>query len=228
MNERQKNMSDVICPSDKVLDGFLSHTLTDEQALAVIDHVERCPQCKGKLADLVEWSWENFSANALSTTAEEEQRGREFIARKTAIRRYWRGMDVLFMPQQEHLAAAGGQTADQLQEQMAVKSGFLHFEAAIDKQNHDYWFVKLSIPVVVTDKSRLRMQVFEYDEDRCERPVMKGILTFCGVKLKVIDGRASMSLSEFNRAKGFSMISFCREEGRNIPGEPVLGFGMRT
>ena len=134
----------------------------------------------------------------------------------------------MFTPRQEHLAAAGGQTADQLQEQVAVKSGFVHFEAAVDKQNRDYWFVKLSIPVVVTDKSRLRMQVFEYDANRQECPVPKGLLTFCGVKLEVCDGRASMSLAEFNKAKGFSMISFRRESGRDIPGEPVLGFGMRA
>lgn len=215
------------CPSEETLRLFVERQLDAEQSVDVALHMAKCQSCKAKVVDWVEWSPENFSANVRSLTEEEERRGREWVARRCEITRIWRDVFQMFTPRQEHRAAAGGQTADQLQEEVANKFGFIHFTSIVDRQHRDYWHVKLAIPVEITPKSRIRMQVFESDGNGGERMVHKGVLTFCGNAMQVENGRVSKPVSEID-FKHNSMIALRRESGRDIPGEPVLGFGMRA
>ena len=216
------------CPSEETLRLFVERQLGAEQSVDVALHMAKCQICKDKVVDWVEWSPENFAANVRSLTEEEERRGREWVAHRCEADRIWRDVFQMFTPRQEHRAAAGGQTADQLQEKFAVSSGFLHFQSVVDKSHRDYWHVELAIPVNVTEKSLIRMRVFVNDPDGQEQPLGKGRLVFCGVALDVKDGKASMSLTEFQKSRKLSMISLSIDSNRDVPGAPVLGFGMRA
>ena len=190
------------CPDKELITAFVECALPAETAGEVAMHVSHCEQCRKGMRELV-----------LSKV-------------KGKVRDWWAELRESFSPSREYLAAADGQTADQSQHDTAARSGFIHFTANLDDGDVDFWHVKLALPTVVTDESRLRMQVLDKDEQRIEC----GELTFCGAKLRVEDGRASMPVSEFRmyiKNPDNAMISLRRAAGREVEGLPVLAYDVQ-
>lgn len=190
------------CPNREMMMSFIDRTLPPEAAGDIALHVSHCEQCRQSMQELIRSK-----------------------AKKT-VQDLWTKLRESFTPSREYLAAADGQTADQSQHDTASKSGFIHFMANLDDEDADFWHVKLALPTIVTNESKLRLQVLDRDDRRIER----GVLTFCGARLSVKDGRASMLVSEFQtyiKNPANSMISFGRESGREVEGVPVLAYGMQ-
>lgn len=189
------------CPDGELMNAFVECTLPSETAGDVAKHVSHCERCRNCMRELV------------------------FAKMQEKVLERWARIREAFNPIREYLAAADGQTADQLQHDVAMRSGFIHFVANLDDRDVDFWHVKLALPTVVTDDSLIRLTVLDKASERVEC----GVLTFCGVKLPVEGGSASMSVSEFRahiRNPENSMISFRRAEGREIEGMPVLAYDM--
>ena len=190
------------CPNRELMNAFVERTLPPETAGDVAMHVSHCERCRTGMRELV------------------------LVKAQEKVRERWTSIREVFAPRREYLAAADGQTADQLQHDAAVRSGFIHFTAHLDENDADFWHVKLALPTVITNESRLRLQVLGKNEQRIER----GELVFCGAKMPVEQGRASMLVSEFRayiKNPENSMISFRRATGREIEGIPVLAYDMQ-
>jgi len=214
------------CPPKEALIKFAERTLSAEESVEVVAHAVNCSQCVRMISDYVESLAAGISPEQCDGDRLLEWRGRQAIARMREKSQVWQGVFSMFEPVGEHLAAAAGQTPDQMQAEMAVKSGFVHFISVVDKTHRQYWHVRMSIPVTVTDQSELRFQVYEKDDGEGERPVDVGVLKFCGSILEVKKGRASIPVSSFGKAERRPIISLVRESVGEMPGEPVLGYGM--
>ena len=214
MNEKAKNEGN--CPDEWTLSRFAENRLDEGAAGTVLEHVAGCARCRAKIADLASW----LAQTRESAQAEEMRE----MAHKTWLRMQWRRLAERLRPGAVVRAAADGQTGDQRQTKNAIGSGFIHFRSRTPRGRKDGWHVKLSIPSSPTEKTRLRMAVL----DGTDEPVPRGTLHFCRLSLPVVDGRAVMALSDFQRNMDAAVISLCREDGADVPGDPVLGFDLMT
>lgn len=208
-----------ICPDEKTLGLFVEQALEAEQMESVAGHLLDCPQCRERARDHAEWiaAGRKLDVNEAPTEVWQAVRAVHLSARLKDARMRWRRIAATFMPKREYLAAADGQTADQVQQDMAVRSGFIYFAANVPPGHKDAWHARLAIPTAVTDETVLRLQVF----DGADRPVENGTLTFCGVDLGIEEGYAYMSIKSFRKNIGISLIALKTEDGRVVPGEPV-------
>lgn len=214
MNEKARNEGG--CPDEWTLSRFAENRLDEGAAGAVLEHVAGCARCRAKIVGLASWL-EQPRKSAPSAEMRE-------MARKTWLRMQWRRLAERLRPEAVVRAAADGQTGDQRQTKNAIGSGFIHFLSRTPRGRKDGWHVKLSIPSCPTEKTRLRMAVL----DGTDEPVPHGTLHFCRIPVPVVDGHAVMALSDFQRNMDAAVISLCREDGADVPGDPVLGFDLMT
>lgn len=196
------------CPGRERLTLFVERGLPPAEMAETAAHVATCGTCAESVRDLAEWL-------AADRPAAPEML---FRVRMALLPARWRAVAAAFVPDREILAAADGQSADQIQQETAVRSGFLHFAAALPEGHRDGWRAKLAIPASVTEETVLRISV----EDGAGRPVEAGTLVFCGVALDVLRGRVFLPVRTFRDNIGTAMIALKRDGGGEVPGEPVL------
>ena len=208
-----------MCPDAETLGLFVERSLEPGRMEAIALHLLDCPRCRQVAKDHAEWIADGRKTDVGNATPEEWQkvRGIYCSVRGRDMQVRWKEIAAAFSPKREYLAAADGQTADQVQQDMAMRSGFIHFAANLPVGHKDAWHARLALPTAVTDDTMLRLQVFDGEG----MPVESGTLTFCGVDLGIKDGYAYMSIKSFRDNIGVSLIALKTEEGRVIPGEPV-------
>lgn len=212
------------CPEETTLTLFVEQGLPPDEMAETATHLLSCPACAETVKDLAAWLAAGRESD-LSSASPEDQAAVEgilFRNRLALLSDRWRTVASAFAFDREVLAAADGQSADQIQQETALRSGFLLFASELPKEHRDAWRAKLAIPASVTADTVLRISV----EDAAGHPVGSGTLTFCGVPLAVKDGRCFMPIRTFQENLGKAMVSLKRGSGGDIPGEPVLGGGM--
>ena len=207
------------CPGEEVLQQFAERLLDEAQMEAVVSHLLECSRCRESVKDIAEWLAAGRILDVDDATPDEKRIVEKCIAavREKHAQTLWRRIFAIAAPSRVYLAAADGQTADQLQRETALKSSFIHFVSCGSEKHKDAWHAMLAVPVEATDETCLRLQVFDKDE----RPVESGALTFCGVDLPIEDGYAYMPIKTFREHVGVSLIALKTEDGRTIPGMPV-------
>ena len=208
-----------MCPDGMTLGLFVERSLEPEQMEAVALHLLDCPRCRTEAKDHAEWIADGRRIDVGNATMDEWQavRGIYRSVREKNMRSRWKEIAAAFGPKREYLAAADGQTADQVQQDVAMRSGFIHFAANVPAGHRDAWSARLAVPTAATNETVLRLQVFDGEGN----PVGSGKLTFCGVDLDIEDGYSYMSVKSFRKNIGVSLIALKTDDGRVIPGEPV-------
>lgn len=148
---------------------------------------------------------------------------RQILERRSQenLKSLWDEIFAAFKPNNCYLAAADGQTGDQIQQETASLSGFVHFVSSNPPTEDDSWHVKLAIPTKVTGDTRLRLQVL----DSKEQPIKSGTLVFCGVDIDIGDqGYAYISGKTFMEHIGISLIALKKTDGTIISGVPVRAY----
>ena len=207
------------CPDFDSLMAYMDRRLGEDESERVAVHLASCGSCREYVRNYTELSKvpqtvlpEDIRARIRQTveSALQKRRGNVFAIR-------WKTIARAFEPTREYLAAADGQSADQVQQEIAIKSGFIRFASKVPVGDPNAWRVRLAIPIERTDRCRLRMQV----EDAKGNPVEDGVLTLCGVELEVKGGRAYMGYRDFMENLKLEMISLRRGSGEDVPGVPV-------
>lgn len=207
------------CPDFDSLMAYADRRLGDDESERVAVHLASCCSCREYVRNYTELS------KVPQTALPEDVRAQIRRAVESAMEKrmgnvlsiQWKTIAHAFEPTCEYLAAADGQSADQVQQEIAIKSGFIRFASKVPADDPNAWKVRLAIPIERTDKCRLRMQV----EDAKGNPVEDGVLTLCGVELEVKGGRAYMGYRDFMKNLKLEMISLRRGSGEDIPGIPV-------
>lgn len=212
-----------MCPDEETLGFFVEQVLEPEQMEAVALHLLDCPRCRKSAKEHAEWIAAGRRIDVNDATPAEWQAVRDIYSsvRKKDIQRRWAEIVAAFSPKRDYLAAADGQTADQVQQDIAMRSGFVYFASSVPAGHRDAWYAKWAVPTAATDDTVLRLQVFDGDG----KPVEAGTLTFCGVDLGIDEGYAYMPIKTFRENIGVSLIALKRDDGRIIPGEPVSARG---
>jgi len=210
------------CPDRETLRFFVERGLDSEGMIIVSQHLKTCARCREEVKSHAMWLASGLEIDVADAT--EEERGIVWnILRPTssvAVGDLWRNILEMFRKPHEYLAAADGQTADQIQQTNADLSGFFHFASKGSCGYKDAWYARLAIPSIVTDKTLFRFQVYD-SQDWNRHPVESGVLNFCGVDLVVQDGYATISLKTFRENVGVALITFRRSGGETVPGEPI-------
>lgn len=202
------------CPDDWTFSRFVENRLNGEISGTVLEHVAGCPRCRAKAAELT--CWLSCAQQDAPTTETRD------MVHRTWLRAQWRRVAERLTPDTVALAAADGQAGDQRQMKNALGSGFIHFLSRTPRGLKTGWHVKLSIPPCPTTKTLLRLTVL----DGTDEPVQQGTLHFCRIPISVADGRAVISLANFQRNMNEAVISLRREDGTDVPGDPVLGYDL--
>ena len=214
------------CPDEETLGLFAERSLEPGQMETVAMHLLDCPRCKERVKEHVEWMDIGRRTDVNDATPAEWKKVRDIYSsvRRKDVQKRWGEITAAFSPKRDYLAAADGQTADQIQQNIAMRSGFIHFASTVPAGHKDAWHAKLAVPTAATDETVLRLQVFDGDGI----PVESGTLTFCGVDLGIEEGYAYMSVKAFRKNIGVSLITLKRADGRAIPGEPVSARGYEA
>ncbi len=212
-----------MCPDEETLGLFVERALESGQMEAVAMHLLDCPRCRESAKEHAEWLAAGRKIDVNDATPAEWQAVRAIYleVRRKDIQRRWAEIAAAFSPKRDYLAAADGQTADQVQQEIAMRSGFAYFASSVPAGHKDSWHAKWAVPTAVTDNTVLRIQVFDGDG----KPVESGTLTFFGVDLGIEEGYAYMPITTFRKNVGVSLIALKRDDGRIIPGEPVSAEG---
>lgn len=208
-----------ICPDETLLGRFVLRSLDPVQMEAIALHIMACPRCKDIAKDMAEWIVAGRTLDVDAATPEERKVVNDAygIVRAKYVRELWHEVFAAVRPRREYLAAADGQTDDQIQQETAMRSGFIHFVSCTSPGHKDAWHAKWAVPTTVSDDTYLRLQVF----DGSDKPINTGVLIFCGVELEIADGYAFMSIKSFRKNIGKSLIALKTADGRIIEGEPV-------
>ena len=212
------------CPSDGELGLFVERRLPDLQMAAVAEHLAECPACMETVRDVADWLSSGQRLDVGSATPEEGDVVRRALAEAGAqrVRDLWQRVFNAVRPTREYLAAADGQTADQIQQRNA-RAGILHFVSKTQPPHKDAWHVKVVLPAETgSDEANIRLQVFDVDE----RAVPSGVLTFCGVDLDIDEGYAFMPMGEFRKNMRVALIALKRGDGESVPGELMAAYGI--
>lgn len=225
-HDHMKDNEDIahgMCPDEETLGLFVERALEPEWMEATAVHLLGCPRCRETAKEHAEWLAAGRRIDVNDATPEEWQAVRDIYSsvRQKDIQRRWSEIAAAFSPKRDYLAAADGQTADQIQQDIAMRSGFVYFASSVPAGHKDAWYAKWAVPTAATDDTVLRLQVFDGDG----KPVESGTLTFCGVDLGIDEGYAYMPIKTFRKNIGVSLIALKRDDGRVVPGEPVSGRG---
>ena len=222
-NENGSNCCNLAsCPEESTIGRFFEKSLEPAQMEAVALHIIECPRCRDAAADMAEWIAVGREIDVRTATSEERRVVCETYdsVRAKYVQTLWQEIYAAIQPRREYLAAADGQTADQVQQETAMRSGFIHFVSNTPPGHKDAWHAKWAVPTAVSDETCLRLQVF----DGNERPIKCGTLIFCGVELAITDGYAFISIKSFRKNIGKSLIALKMSDGRLIEGEPVKAY----
>jgi hypothetical protein len=211
------------CPSDGELGLFVERRLSDPQMAAVAEHLAECPACRESVRDVADWLASGQRLDVEAATLEDRDVVRRALAEARAqrVRDLWQRVFNAVKPTREYLAAADGQTADQIQQRNA-RAGILHFSSKTQPPHKDAWHVKVTFPAGGSDEANIRLQVFDVDE----RAVPSGVLTFCGIDLDIDEGYAFMPMGEFRKNMRVALIALRRGDGESVPGELTAAHGI--
>ena len=211
------------CPSDAELGLFVERRLPDPQMAAVAEHLAECPACRESVRAVADWLASGQRLDVEAATPEE----RDIVGRALAeakaqrVRDLWQRVFNAIKPTREYLAAADGQTADQIQQRNA-RAAILHFSSKTQPPHKDAWHVKVTFPAGGSDEANIRLQVFDVDE----RAVPSGVLTVCGIDLDIDEGYAFMTVGEFLKNMPVALIALRRGDGEPVPGELTAAHGI--
>ncbi|MBQ7189431.1 MAG: hypothetical protein IJR99_08470 [Kiritimatiellae bacterium] len=222
INRNVKNDDGKACPDRETLRFFVERELDPEGMVIVSQHLKACASCREEVKSHAMWLASGLEMDVADATEEERGIVRNILRQNLsgAVGDLWRNILEMFRKPREYLAAADGQTADQIQQTNADLSGFFHFASKGSCGYKDAWYARLAIPSIVTDKTLFRFQVYD-SQDWNRHPVESGVLNFCGVDLEVQDGYATISLKTFRENVGVALITFRRLGGETVPGEPI-------
>lgn len=212
------------CPSNEDVCAFVERRLPAPQMAAVAEHVAACDGCRERIADLAEWLADGLDGDSASSS-EDMAAARKALETAGAVRRgmdLWRRLaDAVAVRSRECLAAADGQTADQVQRQNAMAAE-LHFVSNPPPPHRNAWHVKATLPMDMFDEANVRFQIFDGED----HAMPSGVLTFCGIDLGIEEGYAFMSMSEFRRNLHVPAISFSQDGGESVEGEFCAAYGI--
>lgn len=212
------------CLSDEELSLFVERRLPDSSAEPLAMHIAVCPVCSANVRDVAEWLavGKNLDMNAATSVERNIVSKALGVVRTQRVMEFWEKVFAAVKPVGTYIAAADGQTADQIQ-QRNTRAGILHFVSTPPPLHKDSWHVKATLPAETgSDDTYIRLQVFDADE--CVIP--SGVLTFCGIDLNIEDGYAFMSMGEFRRNMRVTLIKLKRSDGGTVPGELTAVYGI--
>ena len=212
------------CPSDEELSLFVERRLPDSSAGFVAMHIATCPGCSANVRDVAEWlaAEQDFDMNAVTLEERNIVSNALGVVHAQRIMELWQKVFAAVKPACAYIAAADGQTPDQIQ-QRNTRAGILHFVSTPPPPHKDSWHVKVTLPAETgLDDTYIRLQVFDVDE--CVIP--SGVLTFCGIDLNIEDGYAFMSMGEFRRNMRVTLIKLKRSDRGTVPGELTAVYGI--
>ena len=200
------------CPDEEMLGLFVGHSLDESEMASTAIHVIGCDRCK-------EFVKEHVKRLDSADATDEERDIVRFALMKNSqewLKALWDEVFAAFKPTKCCLAAADGQTGDQIQQGTVVESGFVHFVSAYPAAC-DAWHITLAIPTVITGVTRLRFNVQNFKED----PIESGTLVFCGVPIDITHGLAHIPIKTFRENIHVPMIALKTADGKIISGKPV-------
>lgn len=211
------------CPEERILELFVERELEEDLAERIAIHISECKACKDIVREHSKWLLDGRKLDVNDATEEQRSAVREILnaAGIKRAQKIWREIFDAFKERTAYLAAADGQTGDQIQQETAMRSGFVHFVSDSSQNRLDAWHAKLAFPAAITDETYIRLQIFDGEE----QPIESGTLIFCGVELNISEGYAYMSVKDFREHIGSSIIALKRSDGKVIPGEPVRAYG---
>lgn len=204
---------------------FTENKLGQDAMAEIAGHLMVCEKCAAVAKELAEMHMARLDAECGNVSDEVRQivsNVMQDAKRKMAVD-MWKPVFDAFTPQKEYLAAADGQSADQLQQQAAADAGFFYFysNGNVNDRSPGAWRVRMARPPSggVSPEYILRLRV----EDIAGAPIQSGLLTFCGEPLKIHNGMAMMPLSKFLANIRKAMISLRRDgDSEDIPGQLVF------
>ena len=210
------------CPDEEMLGLFVEHSLDESEMSSMANHVIGCDRCKEIVKEHVKWLLAGKRLDPADATDEEREIVRSVLMKSNQerLKSLWDEVFAAFKPTKCYLAAADGQTGDQIQQETAARSGFVHFVSTNPPAKCDAWHVKLAFPTAITDETLLRLLVLDFEE----KPIKSGTLVFCGVSINIADGYAYMPIKTFRENMGVSLIALKTADGKTIPGEPVRAY----
>ena len=221
---RSEEPFDCLCPSDEELSLFVERRLPDSSAALVAMHIVTCPECCANVRDVAEWlaAGQNLDVNAATPSERNIVNKALGVVHAQSVLKLWQKVFASVKPACANIAAADGQTADQIQ-QRNTRAGILHFVSTPPPPHKDSWHVKVTLPAETgSDDAFIRLQVF--DPDECAVP--SGVLTFCGINLNIEDGYAFMPMGEFRRNMRVTLIKLKRDDHGTVPGELTAVYGI--
>lgn len=221
---RGEKRLDCSCPSDEELSLFVERRLPDSSAEFVAMHIATCPRCCANVRDVAEWlaAGQNLDMNAATSGERNIVRKALGVVHTQSVMKLWQKVFASVKPACAYIAAADGQTADQIQ-QRNTRAGILHFVSTPPPPHKDSWHVKVTLPAEMgSNDAFIRLQVF--DSDECAVP--SGVLTFCGIDLNIEDGYAFMPMGEFRRNMRITLIKLKRGDDKIVPGELTEVYGI--
>lgn len=220
---RDEDFVSAQCPSNEDVSAFVERRLPAPRMAAVAEHAAACPECGERIASLAEWLADGLDGD-VAPSPEDVAAARRALE-PGGVRRgmdLWRRLaDAVAARSRECLAAADGQTADQVQRQNAM-AGELHFVSNPPPPHRNAWHVKATLPTDMFDEANVRFQVFDGED----HSMPSGVLTFCGIDLGIEEGYAFMSMSEFRRNLHVPAISFRQDGGKSVEGEFCAAYGI--
>lgn len=204
---------------------FVENKLGQDDMAEIAGHLMVCEKCAAEAKELAKMHLARLDAESGNVPEEVRQivsNVMQDAKRKTTVD-MWKPVFDAFTPQKEYLAAADGQSADQLQQQAAADAGFFYFysNGKINDRSPGAWRVRMARPPSggVSPEYILRLRV----EEKSGAPIQSGLLTFCGEPLKICNGMAVMPLSKFLANIRKAMISLRRDgDSEDIPGQLVF------
>lgn len=213
------------CPAVEDIGGFVERRLPDSRMAAVAEHVATCSECQEKVADFAGWLADGQDLDVDAASLPEDRDAVRKAMAAVDVRRgaeLWRRLfDAFGNGTRECLAAADGQTADQMQRDNAMV-GELHFVSIPSTPRKDAWHAKATLPASASDEACIRFQVFDGDD----RAMSSGVLRFCDVDLGVEEGYAFMSMGEFRRNLRIPMVWFRHGDGNPVEGVFSAAYGI--
>ena len=211
-----------ICPSDEELCRFVERRLSDEQMVTVAEHIASCANCRDVVKDIAEWVAAGMELESNTATSKGRIEGGIDAALIQRAQVLWQKVFDAVGNAHEYLAAADGQTANQIQQRNA-NTGSLTFVSNPPPPHMNSWRAEMILPSDMgADDMGIRFQVFDAEEST----IQSGVLRFCGVDLEVEDGYAFMKMGDFRRNMRVAQISLTQGDGVTVPGVLTFAYGF--
>jgi len=212
------------CPDQEMVAAFAAGGLDDARQKELALHFLMCDACCRALRFAYECQLADKRQEWPVVSGIEVERAKRFLelvlklkGRPSETALLWLRFAFALTPCRDVMAAADGQTPDQLLQEAAL-SGHISFFADCGKRDPGYWQAKIALPVAPAPETELRIRI----RDANAAPIAKGVFILCGIELPVSDGLAKVRLADLQGHMDKPMVALRLPCGAETSGTPRL------